>query len=206
MPPWPTRLPPSPPAASNSSLRPTSRGLRAPPFQSHQIDQYQDPPLLGVPVLALDSIAPSISSQRPRHERSHSHPFPSIFGSGKRTDRKAEVDLQDDTIDDFHDSSVLSPGLAFKGYMASENGVPQQYAENDLVTGKCSTCDSVMRWPRHIHMFRCTVCLMINDLKPLTGSAEKLHAPKASDPSSMSPKSGPLKKGTVHSLVFLTGL
>ena len=32
--------------------------------------------------------------------------------------------------------------------------------------GKCATCDSSVRWPQHLEVYRCTVCLMINDLKP----------------------------------------
>lgn len=34
-----------------------------------------------------------------------------------------------------------------------------------LMTGKCATCGSLVRWPRHLHVFRCTVCLMVNHLK-----------------------------------------
>jgi E3 ubiquitin-protein ligase HECTD2 len=29
------------------------------------------------------------------------------------------------------------------------------------------TCDSTVRWPKELKVFRCTVCLMINDLKPI---------------------------------------
>ena len=199
MPPWPTRLAPGSPAGSNSPSRPTSRGLRAPPFQSRQIDQYQDPPLLGVPILAPDSIPNSRSSQRSRHEESHSYPFPSIFGNGRKMDRELEADFQDDTLDDFYDSPTLSPGLASKGYMASENGLPQQHAEKDLVTGKCSTCDSVMRWPCQVQTFRCTVCLMINDLKPSEELPGNMRAPEAPGPSLTPSKPGPLRKGTKYS-------
>ena len=200
MPPWPTRQGPGSPAADNPSSRPTSRALRNAPYQSQQIDNYQDPPLLGVPILAANSIAPSRPAQRPRHERSHSHPFPSIFGNGRRTGGEVEADLLDDILDDFYDSTRLSPGLASKDHMASANVVPQPNAEQDLVTGRCSTCDSAIRWPRQVQTFRCTVCLMINDLKPVAGLPGTNRAPEAPNPSQTPAELVPTKKGTLNSL------
>ena len=34
------------------------------------------------------------------------------------------------------------------------------------MTGKCVTCDSTVRWPQDLKVFRCTTCLTINDLEP----------------------------------------
>jgi E3 ubiquitin-protein ligase HECTD2 len=45
--------------------------------------------------------------------------------------------------------------------------------EKDLVTGKCMTCDSMVRWPKNLHVFRCTVCMTINDLKPVVLEARR---------------------------------
>lgn len=42
---------------------------------------------------------------------------------------------------------------------------PSQPANDGLMTGNCATCGSLVRWPRHLHVFRCTVCLMVNQLK-----------------------------------------
>lgn len=42
---------------------------------------------------------------------------------------------------------------------------PSQQAIDGLMIGKCATCGSLVRWPRHLHVFRCTVCLMVNHLK-----------------------------------------
>jgi E3 ubiquitin-protein ligase HECTD2 len=39
-------------------------------------------------------------------------------------------------------------------------------AGDDMVTGKCITCNSTCRWPRHVQVFRCTICLTVNDLEP----------------------------------------
>lgn len=33
------------------------------------------------------------------------------------------------------------------------------------MTGKCMTCDSTVRWPQDVRVFRCTTCLTINDLE-----------------------------------------
>ena len=195
--PWPARPPLASPAASSPSSRQKSRGLRSPPYRPQQDDKFEDPPLHGVPIIAsADSIAPSHPGHRARHERSHSHPFPSIFGSGRRTDREVEVDDQDEIIDDSYKPPILSPGLASKNYMSSTSGFHAHSAEKDLMTGKCSTCDSTVRWPRHLGVFRCTVCLMINDLKPAAGILGDGRAAEASNPSHTSAKPALPKKGT----------
>ena len=197
MPYWPTRLPLAPPAATSPSPRPTSRGLRSPPYHAQQVDKFEDPPLHGVPIIAsTDSIAASHPGHRARHERSHSHPFPSIFGSGRRTDREVEVDDQDEIIDDLYNPPILSLSLSSRDYMSSTSGVHAHSAEKDLMTGKCSTCDSTVRWPRQLGVFRCTVCLMINDLKPAAGLLGNGRAAEASNPSHTSAKPASPKKGT----------
>lgn len=43
--------------------------------------------------------------------------------------------------------------------------MPSQQAIDGLMTGKCATCGSLVRWPQHLHVFRCTACLMVNHLK-----------------------------------------
>lgn len=48
---------------------------------------------------------------------------------------------------------------------ASIQTMPSQQENTGLITGKCATCGSSVRWPRHLHVFRCTVCLMVNHLK-----------------------------------------
>ena len=196
MPSWPTRLPLASSATSSPSSHPTSRGLRSPPYHAEEVERFQDPPLHGVPIIALtESFAPSHPGHRPRHERAHSHPFPSIFGSGKRTDREVEIDDQDEIIDDLYNPPILSPGLASKDYMASTSGVYAHSAEKDLMTGNCSTCDSTVRWPRHLGVFRCTVCLMINDLKPAAGLLGDVRSAEASNPSHTSARPVLPKKG-----------
>ena len=91
MPSWPTRLflgssaanPSTLPATANESLTP----LRSPPSQ------------------ATSSSAPRAA---PQHGRSFSHPFPSIFGSGKKKTPRDEDDDDDD--DDVVDAKTQLGG------------------------------------------------------------------------------------------------
>jgi E3 ubiquitin-protein ligase HECTD2 len=121
-----------------------------------------------------------------RHGRSMSHPFPSIFQSKK----KRQVDNSAlDSADTGH--SRLIPQSPSKITTSKFLRVP----DKDLVTGKCMTCDSVVRWPKELTVFRCTVCLTINDLKStgdmVSGGLDKAYtstSEKQSNPTSY-PKS-----------------
>ncbi|KAL9128657.1 MAG: hypothetical protein Q9217_002717 [Psora testacea] len=73
------------------------------------------------------------------------------------------------------------------------HGSPIQNGERDLVTGKCSTCNSSVRWPRYLDVFRCTVCYMVNDLKSTTespGEARYGCVPDSATASTTSTKPG----------------
>ena len=63
------------------------------------------------------------------------------------------------------ESTITSTRLASKDQVTA-NLTSAQNEEKEFVTGKCATCDSLVRWPRHLDVFRCTMCLMVNDLKP----------------------------------------
>ncbi len=177
MPSWPSRLlpgsftPSSAPPSAPDRTHPNSSNKNAHP------EGYTDSSraLHGVPVLQqqLRSHSATISStsspvgQLSRHGRSTSHPFPSLFGSSKRADKRLDGILNA-TGPEMVDDRVLAAGnggLTDDPTMASHRGAPQ-YIEKDLVTGKCITCDTNVRWPKHLNVFRCSVCLMINDLKP----------------------------------------
>ncbi len=194
MPPWPARLHLGSPAPNHPHPRPKSRGLRNLPHQDQDFDsQCEDPPLLGVPVLAsIDSTAPSPPEQRFRHGRSHSNPFTSLFGNGKKAEKAADAEIQNDTVDTLNGPLLLSPGPQSKEHMAGANGGPPQ------ATGRCSTCDSTMKWPQHLDSFRCQVCLMINDMKPSSNPlGEVLTGENLNSTASF--KTGVPKKGEVGS-------
>ena len=116
-------------------------------------------------------------------------------------EKMSENALNEDTLNKLNKTSLIPIGLASKDQVAT-NGTCLQKGEKHFVTGKCSTCDSRVRWPRHLDMFRCTVCLMVNDLKPsgglLTGGrdAESLVA--------TAPPSGPdsPRKGTMNPMII----
>jgi E3 ubiquitin-protein ligase HECTD2 len=105
----------------------------------------------------------SRNGRRPsRHCRSMSHPFPSIF-HGKKKDDVGNMAMEYDAgnMDTF--SALTSHGLLKP--RASEAAKVQG---RDLTTGKCMTCDSMVRWPKELAVFRCSVCVTINDLTPIS--------------------------------------
>jgi E3 ubiquitin-protein ligase HECTD2 len=108
-----------------------------------------------------------------RHGRSMSHPFPSIFQSKKKNGADNGAPALDSAD---VDHSRLIPQSPSKTTTSKFGRVP----DKDLVTGKCMTCDSMVRWPKELAVFRCTVCLTINDLKSTvdvaTGGMDKAHA------------------------------
>lgn len=203
MPPWPARLHLGSPAPSHPAPGTNVKGFKSPTHQKqHFEDQYQDPPLHGVPVLAAtSSTAPSPPKQKPRHARSHSNPFTSLFGNGKKSDRIVDAELQDDALDALGASLVLSPALASKNLMAGANTGSAQQGEKDLATGKCSTCDSTMQWSRHTDAFRCSVCLMINDRKPSTGPSGEIRTAERPTTDAAT-KPGALIKGKLTSYIL----
>ncbi len=203
MPSWPARLHLGSSPSSNSPSRPRSSGVKTLHRDQAFGNLYRDSPLHGVPILASsDLIAPSHPHQRPRHGRSHSHPLSSIFSSGRKPDRPSDDDLLDDTLDTSDGGlPVLSARPASRDLMATTNGAPSQAGENDLVTGKCGTCDSLVRWPRHLDVFRCTVCLMVNDLKPSAGPSAVARTAEATNGPATPARTGPSKKGMTDYLI-----
>lgn len=84
--------------------------------------------------------------------------------------------------------------------------MPSQQGNTGLMTGKCATCGSLVRWPRHLHVFRCTVCLMVNHLK--STSAKPTHEDglraslqiKMDETEAWNQKPGKQRPGTTFSL------
>lgn len=89
-----------------------------------------------------------------------SHPFPSLFTSKKK--RNVEVAPLHDF--DSTDSDTISPAKGVAQKANAKSKVP----DKDMRNGKCMTCDSKVRWPKDLKVFRCTVCFTINDLHPVT--------------------------------------
>lgn len=111
------------------------------------------------------SVMPPLNGSSPKnsyhrgHSRSISNPF---AGFGRKRDKAAPKHATWDSDDD-DDDEVTYP-------LEPESSSPRKGAAagNDIVEGKCQTCDATVRWPRHLKVFRCTDCLMVTDLEPMS--------------------------------------
>ncbi|KAK3297712.1 uncharacterized protein B0H64DRAFT_130284 [Chaetomium fimeti] len=122
--------------------------------------------------LQNDSSSDEDLNPRPRHTRSVSHPFPSLFSSKKK--RSTPVPHPDDS-----GSDSMGEGPSLKGnpppVRGHRNG-SSSVGSRDFATGRCMTCGSLVRWPRELQMFRCTICLTINDVSPVDRDARREDA------------------------------
>jgi E3 ubiquitin-protein ligase HECTD2 len=126
------------------------------PSQSYEIPTLRRKPLSDPPE----------SSTPLKHSRSLSHPFPSIFGK-KRSVKKNTFD--EDESDQNGHSNGQSPTKNGNGQSTGSSKNPPRVpskADREPVTGQCMTCDSTVRWPQGLKVYRCTTCLTINDLEP----------------------------------------
>lgn len=164
MPSWPTRL-----FLGSSAIN--SPGSNQPPAPNDHLFQNTRQRGIAQPVTPLSSPPLPATGNPPKHPvprrasqhgRSISHPFPSIFGSGKK---RLPNEEDDDNVVDAKTLQTGSPGH----YQVDQAGTGRLGSGNtdevDLVQGRCATCDSQVRWPKNLDVFRCTVCLMVNDLK-----------------------------------------
>jgi E3 ubiquitin-protein ligase HECTD2 len=157
MPPWPPR---------SQSHNPSGT---TPGTSSGHIDTNR--PLLPLPSTVVEPDIPPLNSRRraepeatpSKHGRSFSHPFP-FFGGGNRRSEKRNLKnrFNVDSTDD--DDSIGDGPSNNSSSVPSRN--PSVKASSDPMTGRCMTCDSTVRWPREVRVFRCTICLTVNDLEP----------------------------------------
>ncbi len=96
-----------------------------------------------------------------------SHPFPSLFSNKKQRHGEPLPPVGFESTDEDSVSPVAARNITYNS--KSKQKVP----DKDLMTGKCMTCDSMVRWPKELKVFRCTVCLTINDLKPIALEARR---------------------------------
>lgn len=170
MPSWPTRL---------LHGSPTNNHSTAPDFSSHGHSvnnngqrefQRQVKALADGPALSLSSSSAGVTPVRAlQHGRSISHPFlSSLAGHGRRA-REGEEVIKGG-VENLNDLafSVAPASLSTNVQMDTTHKTATYQRDSDLVSGKCATCDSLVRWPRHLNVFRCAVCLMVNDLKHMT--------------------------------------
>ncbi|KAJ5363921.1 uncharacterized protein N7496_009634 [Penicillium cataractarum] len=110
---------------------------------------------------------PAPTSPRRGHHRSISHPFP-FPGLGKRRDK---------TKANMWESDSDSDEVTFPTDTVNKSPRKDSKVGGDLAETKCQTCNSTVRWPRDLKMFRCSACLMVTDLdpEPLTESKTSVN-------------------------------
>ncbi|CRG90323.1 E3 ubiquitin-protein ligase HECTD2 [Talaromyces islandicus] len=181
MPTWSSRLLPRPPSPSShnhpSHTRPSHRTFDPERGAALAINY-------NVPILPSSAPPPS----RP-HRRSLSQPFPSLMptspkkggGSGRKVTKEDFLDSDSDNGDDYNAKPYFPEPRSHsprKGWTPAD----------EVVNGKCMTCHSTMRWPRNTKVFRCTICLMVNDLEPRMNGDD--HVGDESRPPTPPPKDG----------------
>ncbi|KAK0634682.1 hypothetical protein B0T17DRAFT_485498 [Bombardia bombarda] len=117
------------------------------------------------------------SSHPPRrptgHARSMSHPFPSLFSSKKkRSGQVADDNSTSESPNEAGHMPKLKVPLKVPPQRGHRNG-SSAAGSRDYTTGQCMTCGSLVRWPRGLHVFKCTICVTINDLQPIDWAVKK---------------------------------
>ncbi|KAI1800837.1 HECT-domain-containing protein [Daldinia bambusicola] len=110
-----------------------------------------------------DDIPVTKPSRPAQHSRSMSHPFPSLFSSKKKKNARPEDESgSGDFIADIDPKPI-----------PQQNTTPRMIPRGpaDFATGNCMTCASLVRWPKELYTFRCTICLTINDVRPYDSAA-----------------------------------
>ncbi|QYT01455.1 HECT-domain-containing protein [Trichoderma simmonsii] len=134
---------------------------------------------------------PESSSQQnrgrqPNHSRSMSNPFPSLFNGRRRqgSASKPSVDV---------DRAVGGPAPSNRPVQTHKRGNPSM--SKDFATGNCMTCASLVKWPKELKVFKCTICMTINDLVPISvdsqGSKQQRHDTSPGPSSSKQPPPSP---------------
>lgn len=173
MPSWPPRgnpddFPPGDPrgqiaGASSNRRRDADLDRPLPPPPPIPSQSYEIPTLRRKPLPASPG-----SSAPLKHSRSLSHPFPSIFGK-KRSVKKNTFDEDDSDQHQYTNSQSPTKNGGVSSNSSSKNPLrAPTKADREPVTGQCMTCDSTVRWPQGLKVYRCTTCLTINDLEPLS--------------------------------------
>lgn len=165
MPSWPIWLPHgSPPTLNHFTAPVCSSQERSAHRDSHQVIERQVEGLSHAPVSTSATSPTSLSSVRPHHDRSFSRLSLSSFVNHEERARGGEESGTNGA--EIVDGLSIDPLPALSNVAQTASAcVGSQPKETDIVAGKCATCDSLVRWPKRLDAFRCTICLMVNDLK-----------------------------------------
>lgn len=118
----------------------------------------------------------SPSRYRPSfHVRSLSNPFPYLFSGKRKKDTRS-----DPVIEVFSNSDFPYEDVDLLWY-SDGTGLIEEAAQADMkefASGNCMTCGSTMRWPKELDVFKCSICVTINDLKPLGAQKARERRPQ----------------------------
>lgn len=103
----------------------------------------------------------SSSSPQHIHHRSTSHPLPRLFGR-KKSSGNIRVAPDDVPLDDALVPVLDQPPLSNPTKTVNGKG---RADDDGNATKSCMCCDSKVRFPKGLKVFRCTSCLTINDLE-----------------------------------------
>ena len=145
-----------PPRFTSLTSGSSGNANRAPPASPPRVSRDQHPPPAPRP-------AQSSSPRQQPHTRAVSHPLPRIFGKKKSAPVLRSVPL------DEHLVPVLDAGPS--GGPTLDKPIGGRKKDEELITRQCMCCDNKVRFPRDLHVFRCTNCLTINDLEPYVKQA-----------------------------------
>lgn len=174
------------PPRNNDSRGISRKPLPEPPASSSSLPDH-DSGLVDASHIPADLVPTLPPMQRPpppqksAHGRSMSHPFPSLFP--KRRGAQGKPAAQDDfDSDSDSDAEMLGLGPGSKTHKSKASvqasGPPYprpQLGEKDYASGSCMTCGSPSRWPKGLKVFKCTLCVTINDLVDLKGTIESQY-------------------------------
>lgn len=105
-----------------------------------------------------------------------SHPFPSLFSSKRKTAQK-NPSPDDFDSDSDSDAEMLGLGPGSKQRRPTQPAGPSKVngrpsTDKDFASGNCMTCGAMSRWPKGLKVFKCTLCMTINDLVDINSVVE----------------------------------
>lgn len=178
-------------AQSSSSTSAPSRPIHDPSL----IDASQIPSDL-IPTLPSSSVAqrPPPPPKSSSHGRSMSNPFPSLFPTRRGSQGKTKVEDDFDSDSD-SDAEMLGLGPGSKS-KAPAQGPGQSHArpplgDKEYASGNCMTCGALSRWPKGLKVFKCTLCVTINDLIDLKSAIESQNHASGGRHNGNSPETAP---------------
>ena len=138
----------------------SSPGLPQAPYDSY----LPLPTLQDASSTATSNGIGSLSSRQSlRHGRSLSHPFPSLFGRKKPTTKEGNGVVSRPASNQIHENDPQESGVL----LSPGRTLDSAKHEDGFKSGNCPTCGSFLRWPKHLQVYRCSACLMVNDLLPI---------------------------------------